>query len=316
LNKTLLANKIRQKAIDEGFLLVGFSKSQRLELESFRLESWLKSQKNGTMEYMENHFDMRVNPELLLPGTKSIISFAYNYFPEKKQNEDTYKISKYAYGEDYHKVVKNKLFGIVEYIKELVSIDISYKVCVDSAPILEKTWAQKSGLGWLGKNTNIIHPKSGSFFFLGEILLDLELEEDVSIKDFCGTCNKCIESCPTEAIVKPYEVDGSKCISYFTIELKKELSISNEMKGKFNDWIFGCDICQDVCPWNRFSKPHQEKKFEISDELKAMTKNDWQELTEEGFKILFKNSPIKRPKFEGLKRNIEFISSTYQKPQE
>lgn len=288
-----------------GFDYCGISKADFLEEEAPRLENWLNKNMHGQMSYMQNHFDKRLDPRLLVPGARSVISLLLNYFPAEGQEDETApKISKYAYGEDYHFVIKEKLNQLLEFIKEHIG-DVDGRVFVDSAPVMDKVWAKKGGLGWIGKNSNLINKESGSFYFIAELILDLELEEDGPIKDYCGTCTRCIDACPTDAIVAPYVVDGSKCISYFTIELKE--NIPAEVKGKFDNWAFGCDICQDVCPWNSFSKPNTEKYFQPNAELLGMTKNDWQELTEVTFKRVFKNSAVKRTKFSGLKRNIDFI---------
>ena len=257
------------------------------------------------MAYMENHFDMRLDPRKLVEGAKSVISLSYNYFTSEKQiDPNAPKISKYAYGDDYHFVVKNKLKSLLAIIQTEIG-DVNARVFVDSAPIMEKAWAQQSGLGWIGKNANLINQQNGSFFFLAEIIIDIDLRYDAPVTDHCGTCTKCIDACPTEAIVAPYVVDGSKCISYFTIELKNEFP--KEVKGKFDNWMFGCDICQDVCPWNKFAKPHQEKLFQPSTTLLSMNKKEWEEITAETFQVLFKNSAVKRTKFEGLKRNINWL---------
>ncbi len=258
----------------------------------------------GEMQYMENHFDKRLDPRLLVDGAKSVISVLLNYFPEKTQEEGTYKISRYAYGQDYHQVMKAKLRELLHFITEEIG-EVSGRAFVDSAPVLDKAWAARSGLGWMGKNSNLLTQQLGSYYFIGELILDLELEYDTPATDHCGSCTACIDACPTQAIVQPYVVDGSKCISYFTIELKNE--IPNEVKGQFDDWIFGCDVCQEVCPWNRFSKPHQEPLFNPQPELLSMSKKDWEEITEEVFKKLFKKSAVKRTKFSGLQRNIKFL---------
>ncbi|MFY8019918.1 MAG: tRNA epoxyqueuosine(34) reductase QueG [Bacteroidia bacterium] len=300
MNQTKL---IKQKALELGFSAVGISRAGFLNDEAFRLESWLKEQKNGRMAYMENHFDKRLDPTLLVDGAKSVISFLYNYFPSTLQQQTDLKISKYAYGEDYHLVIKDKLFELLQFIRTEIG-EVNGRAFVDSAPVLEKAWAQKSGLGWIGKNSNIISKGKGSFFFLSELIIDLELEYDGPTTDHCGTCTACIDACPTQAI-SPYSVDGSKCISYFTIELKE--AIPEDMKGKFDNWIFGCDVCMDVCPWNRFAQTHQEKRFQIKPIIESYTKNDWIDLTEEVFKKAFKDSPISRSKYNGFKRNIDFI---------
>ena len=302
VNSTSIIKKI---AYELGFQFCGISKAEFLAEEAPRLEKWLKDSKHGKMSYMENHFDMRLDPRLLVPGAKSIVSLIYNYYPEQKQEEDSYKVSKYAYGTDYHFVLKEKLKLFLERIRTEIG-DVDGRVFVDSAPVMDKVWAKKSGLGWVGKHSNLIHPKKGSFFFIAELIIDLELEADGPIKDYCGTCTRCIDACPTDAIVQPYVVDGSKCISYLTIELKDEV-IPSEFTGKMNDWIFGCDICQDVCPWNRFSSPHTEPLFSPNNLWLYYTKNDWRDLTDELFSNLFKNSAVKRTKKDGLMRNINFI---------
>lgn len=304
-SKSILTQNIKNEAIRLGFSFCGVSKAEFLVEEAPRLENWLNQNRHGEMQYMENYFDKRLNPALLVEGSKSVISLMYNYFPQQQQREDSYKISKYAYGEDYHYVIKEKLKELVQFITTEVG-EINARIFTDSAPILERAWARKSGLGWIGKNSMLINPKKGSFFFLAEIILDVELEYDTPIKDYCGTCNACIEACPTEAISPNKVVDGSKCISYFTIELKDEI-LPNEVKGKFNDWMFGCDICQDVCPWNRFSTPTNELLFSPNQKLLNYSKKEWTELTEEIFNELFKKSAVKRTKFEGLKRNIKFL---------
>jgi epoxyqueuosine reductase len=303
--KSKYTQQIKSEATRLGFSFCGIAKAAFLEEEAPRLEKWLNQNMHGNMQYMENYFDKRLDPTKLVEGSKSVISLMYNYFPEKEQREDTYKISKYAYGQDYHSIIKKKLKEFVNFIHEEIG-EVNAEIFVDSAPVLDRAWAKKSGLGWIGKNAMLIHPKNGSFFFLAEIILDLELEYDNSIKDYCGTCTACIDACPTEAILPGKVVDGSKCISYFTIELKDEI-IPNEVKGKFNDWMFGCDICQDVCPWNRFSKPHNEPLFNPNEKLLNYSKNEWIELTQEIYQEIFKKSPIKRTKFNGVKRNIDFL---------
>lgn len=288
-------------------MFCGFSRAEFLEEEAPRLEEWLNKNHHGKMGYMENHFDKRLDPRLLVDGSKSVISLALNYFPNETQiDKDVPKISKYAYGKDYHHVIKDKLKELLAFIREEIG-EVDGRAFVDSAPVLDKAWAKKSGLGWIGKNSNLINKKSGSFFFLAELIIDLELEYDGPIKDYCGTCTACIDECPTEAIIEPYKVDGSKCISYLTIELKDEI-LPKEFKGKMENWAFGCDICQDVCPWNRFSKPHNEPLFNPHPDLLHLTKNDWQDLTKEVFQELFRKSAVKRTKFEGLKRNIKFLN--------
>lgn len=295
---------IKQEAQRFGFMACGISKAGFLEEEAPRLEQWLNSQKHGQMSFMEDHFDKRLNPTLLMDGAKSVVSLLINYYPPETQVEDSYKISKYAYGKDYHNVILKKLRKLLRSIKREIG-EVSGRAFIDIAPIMDKAWAAKSGLGWMGKNSNLITQKVGSFYFIAELILDLELEYDNPITDHCGTCTACIDACPTQAIVAPYLVDGSKCISYFTIELKDNLP--QEMKGKFEDWAFGCDICQDVCPWNRFSKSHSEPLFNPYPELLSFSKKDWEEITEEVFNEVFKNSPLKRAKFDGLKRNINFL---------
>jgi len=295
---------IKQEAKRLGFDFCGISKAEFLEEEAPRLESWLKNGMHGKMEYMENHFDKRLNPTILVDGAKSVVSLLYNYYPEQSQNPEAPKISKYAYGNDYHEVIKEKLKEFLNTLKEKIG-DVNGRAFVDSAPVLDKAWAKKSGLGWIGKNANLINKQQGSFFFIAELIIDLELEYDGPIKDYCGTCTKCIDSCPTEAIVEPFIVDGSKCISYLTIELKD--AIPNEFKNKMDNWAFGCDVCQDVCPWNRFSKPHHESQFINQTGLLNLNSDEWHELTEETFNTIFKHSAVKRTKYKGLKRNLEFI---------
>ena len=296
---------IKDEAHRLGFSHCGISKADFLSDHASHLENWLNKGMHGEMHYMEKHFDERLDPRLLVPGAKSVISFLLNYFPEEKQADDSApKISKYAYGKDYHLVIKEKLNELIFFIRQNIG-EVNGRGFVDSAPVLDKAWASRSGLGWMGKHTNLINKDTGSFFFIAELIVDLKLETDSPVKDHCGTCTKCIDACPTDAIIAPYVVDGSKCISYFTIELKENIPM--EMKGKFENWAFGCDICQDVCPWNRFSKSHQEKEFKANDELLGMTIKDWEEITEDVFKRVFKDSAVKRTKFSGLKRNIEFL---------
>ena len=275
-----------------------------LENEAPRLEKWLKNNSHGQMTYMENHFDKRLDPTLLVDGAKSVVSLLLNYYPSQLQREDSYKISKYAYGQDYHFVIKEKLKELLVSIQDQIGA-VSGRAFVDSAPVLDKAWAAKSGLGWIGKNSNLITQKVGSFYFIAELIIDLELEYDFATTDHCGSCTACLDACPTQAIIAPYQVDGSKCISYYTIELKDNLP--DNMKGKFDDWAFGCDVCQDVCPWNRFSKPHSEPLFQANPELLSFSKKEWEEITSETFQKVFKDSPLKRTKWEGLKRNINFI---------
>ncbi|WP_418264882.1 tRNA epoxyqueuosine(34) reductase QueG [Flavobacterium faecale] len=304
ISKTKNTQFIKSEAKRLGFLSCGISKAGFLEKEAPRLESWLNKNSNGQMSYMENHFDKRLDPTKLVEGSKSVISLLLNYYPDTTQISDTYKISKYAYGHDYHFVIKDKLKELLFSIQSEIG-DVFGRAFVDSAPVLDKAWAAKSGLGWIGKNSNLLTQKVGSFYFIAELIVDLELDYDHAVTDHCGSCTACLDACPTQAIVAPYVVDGSKCISYFTIELKE--SIPLEMKGQFDDWAFGCDVCQDVCPWNRFSKPHNEPLFNPDPEFLTLSKKDWEEITEETFKKVFKNSPIKRAKFNGLKRNINFL---------
>ncbi len=296
---------IKQKAQDLGFFFCGISKAGFLEEEAPRLEDWLNKNHHGKMSYMADHFDKRLDPRLLVDDAKSVVSLLLNYFPEETQNPDAPQISKYAYGEDYHFVIKDKLKTLFQAIQEEIG-EVGGRVFVDSAPVMDKVWAKKSGLGWMGKNSNLIHPKQGSFFFIAELILDLELKYDGPIKDYCGTCTACIDDCPTDAIIEPYVVDGSKCISYLTIELKDQI-IPSEFQGKMENWMFGCDICQDVCPWNRFSKTHSEPRFTPNEKLMELSTEDWNELSEITFQELFKLSAVKRTKFDGLKRNINFI---------
>lgn len=297
-------NFIKTEAKRLGFLSCGIAKAGFLEDEAPRLESWLSNNLNGQMNYMQNHFDKRLNPTLLVADAKSVISLLLNYYPVEQQVTDSYKIAKYAYGTDYHFVIKEKLNELLHSIQDRIGA-VSGRAFVDSAPVMDKAWAAKSGLGWIGKNSNLITRKVGSFYFIAELIVDLKLEYDSATTDHCGSCTACLDACPTEAIVAPYVVDGSKCISYFTIELKD--NIPESMKGSFNEWAFGCDICQDVCPWNKFSEGHSEPLFEPNPDVLAMTKKDWEEITEETFQVVFKNSPLKRTKFQGLKRNIDFL---------
>ena len=308
-NQTLHTEIIKAKALAWGFDAVGISKADFLEKEAAPLEKWLKGNKNGKMAYMENYFDLRLDPRKLVPGAKSVISLMYNYFPSENPTNQELKISKYAYGNDYHEVIKQKLFAFVHELKSEIG-EFNARVFVDSAPVLEKAWAAKSGLGWIGKNTNLIAKKKGSFFFLSEIILDVDLIPDTPVTNHCGSCTACIDACPTQAITA-YSVDGSKCISYFTIELKEQ--IPNEMKGKWNDWMFGCDVCMDVCPWNRFSKPNQEPQFNLNELIRENKLSDWIELSEDVFKQYFKKSAIQRTKFNGLKRNIQFLTQNNEK---
>ena len=296
---------IKTEAKRLGFLSCGISKAEFLETEAPRLEKWLNHNMHGEMRYMENHFDKRLDPTKLVEGSKSVVSLLLNYFPSEIQKDATApKISKYAYGTDYHFVIKDKLKSLLQFIQNEIG-EVGGRAFVDSAPVLDKAWAAKSGLGWIGKHSNLLTQQVGSFYFIAELIIDLELDYDTPTTDHCGTCTACMDACPTEAITEPYVVDGSKCISYFTIELKD--NIPNNFKGQFDNWMFGCDVCQDVCPWNRFSKPHNEPLFNPHPELLDMSKQDWEEITEETFRKVFKKSAVKRTKFSGLTRNIEFL---------
>lgn len=294
---------IKSTAKELGFLSCGISKADFLEEEASRLEQWLKAGKHGNMVYMENHFDKRLDPRLLVPGGKSVVSILLNYYTEEQQAKGAPKISKYAYGKDYHLVIKDKLKQLFQKIQEEIG-EVNGRVFVDSAPVMDKAWAVRSGLGWMGKNTNLINQKVGSFFFIAELIIDLELEYDTPVTDHCGTCTACIDACPTEALT-PYNIDASKCISYLTIELKDQ--IPNEFQNKMDNWAFGCDVCQDVCPWNRFSKTHNEPLFDPKPELMDYNQKDWEELTETTFETIFKNSAVKRTRYQGLKRNLSFL---------
>ena len=292
-----------------GFDFCGIAKAEFLEEEAPRLENWLNQGMHGRMSYMENHFDKRLDPCKLVPGAKSVVTLIYNYFPEKDHGKDksldhSLKIAKYAYGEDYHFVIKRKLKELLIQLEKKIG-DIQGRVFVDSAPVLERVWAQKSGLGWIGKNSLLLNKSMGSFFFLAEMILDIDLEYDGPIKDYCGTCTRCMDACPTDAIPQPYIVDASKCISYLTIELKEQ--IPEEFKGKMENWAFGCDICQDVCPWNRFSKQHSEPAFNPSEDLQNLSDNEWIDMSKDVFNKIFKKSAVKRTKFEGMQRNISFL---------
>lgn len=295
---------IKTEAIRLGFMSCGISKAEFLEEEAPRLESWLNKNHNGKMGYMENHFDKRLDPTKLVPGAKSVISMLLNYYPENKQTDDSYKISKYAYGTDYHFVIKDKLKELLYLINSEIG-EVDGRAFVDSAPVLDRAWAAKSGLGWVGKSSNLLTKQVGSFYFIAELIIDLELDYDYPVTDHCGSCTACLDACPTQAIVAPYVVDGSKCISYYTIELKE--AIPDEASGNMEDWMFGCDICQDVCPWNKFSKAHEEPLFNPNPQLLDMTKKDWEEITQEVFSQVFKKSAVKRTKFSGLARNIKFL---------
>lgn len=305
--KSEYSAKIKSAAHALGFLSCGIAKADFLEEEAPRLEQWLRQSHHGSMGYMERHFDKRLDPRRLVPGAKSVVSLLLNYHTDKTQvDPKAPKISTYAYGTDYHFVLKEKLKKLMQLIHTEIG-EVNGRVFVDSAPVMDKAWAAKSGLGWIGKNTNLISKKMGSFFFIAELIIDLELDYDSPTTDHCGSCTACIDACPTEALHQPYQIDGSKCISYLTIELKD--NIPTEFKGKMDNWVFGCDVCQTVCPWNRFASPHNEPAFEPHEDLLSLTNREWQEMTSEVFTTLFKNSAVKRTQFEGLKRNIKFLSS-------
>jgi epoxyqueuosine reductase len=305
-NLSAYSQFIKTEAKNLGFLFCGIAKAEFLEEEAPRLETWLNKGMHGEMRYMENYFDKRLDPRLLVDGAKSVISLGLNYYTDTIQLDSSApKISKYAYGADYHSVIKEKLKQLLEIINQKIG-EVGGRAFVDSAPVLDKAWAKKAGMGWVGKNTNLISKKAGSFFFLAELIVDIELEYDIEpTADHCGNCTRCIDACPTDAIVGPYVVDGSRCISYLTIELKDE--IPQEFKGKMDNWMFGCDICQDVCPWNRFSVIHSEPAFTPHPEIQGLNKQDWEDITTNVFQKVFKNSAVKRTKFEGLTRNIQFL---------
>ena len=300
-----LSRLIKQQGQTLGFDLIGISKAELLEAEARDLEQWLKEDRHGRMQYMENHFDKRVDPRILVPDAKSVISVIHNYFPTQSDKQPTGapKISRYAWGEDYHKVLKRKLYELFRYIHELVGSEVPGRVFVDSAPVLDKAWAQRSGLGWIGKHTNLISPQKGSYFFIGEIILDLDLEYDGPIKDYCGTCTRCLDACPTDALT-PYQIDSTKCISYLTIELRDE--IPDVFKGKMDNWAYGCDICQEVCPWNRFSVSHKDETFKPLNYV-HFTREDWEEIDEKMFKKLTRRSAMNRVKWEKMKQNLQFL---------
>lgn len=301
-------NFVKATARRLGFSFCGISRAEFLDEEAPKLEEWLNRGYQGKMGYLENFFDKRLDPTLLVPGAKSVVSLLYNYFPKQELGGSTYKIARYAYGEDYHTVVREKLNTFMDELRSAIG-DVNGRAFVDSAPVMERAWAKRSGLGWIGKNSLLLNRDAGSYFFLAELIIDLELNYDGPIKDYCGTCTACMDACPTDAIPEPYVVDGSKCISYFTIELKEE--IPSDVHGKFDNWIFGCDICQEVCPWNRFAKPHEEPRFDPPKELRSMTTNDWREITEERFRYVFRNSPLKRTKYQGIKRNLRFVDDQF-----
>jgi epoxyqueuosine reductase len=295
---------IKRESKRLGFDFCGISKAEFLEEEAPHLEKWLHQGMNGKMQYMENYFDLRLDPRKLVPGAKSVISLLFNYYPEEKPNADAPKISKYAYGKDYHFVIKDKLHALLQVMNEQIG-EIHGRAFVDSAPVLERAWAAKSGLGWIGKNAQLLRRQSGSFFFLAELIVDIELDTDAPIKDYCGSCTRCMDACPTQAIIGPKMVDGSKCISYFTIELKENMPV--EMQEKLDGWMFGCDVCQDVCPWNRFSLEHSTKEMQPNPAILNMTKKDWEEITEEVFEKTFKDSPLQRAGYTGIKRNVNYL---------
>jgi len=308
VNKAVNTRLVKETAKQSGFDYCGIARAERLDDDAARLEKWLNNGFHGSMNYMENYFDLRIDPSRLVPGAKSVITLLKNYYPDIRQNTYSPKISKYAYGKDYHEVIKTQLRNFIQLLSGNIG-EINGRGFVDSAPVLERTWARRSGLGWIGKNGNLITKDSGSFFFIATLITDLELEyDDPFAKDYCGTCTKCIDECPTDAILPGKVIDGSKCISYFTIELK-DMLIPGEMKGKFNDWAFGCDICQDVCPWNRFSKPTDEPAFTPLPEVLNFTSKEWEAISEESFKKIFKHSPINRAKLKGMQRNIRFINA-------
>jgi epoxyqueuosine reductase len=305
--RNLHTKLVKETAKLHGFDYCGIAKAQPLDDDARRLEQWLKAGLHGKMRYMENHFDLRVDPAKLVPGAKSVITLLKNYYPQQNVKGD-YTISKYAYGQDYHTVIKQQLKQMIVALQDKIG-QFNGRGFVDSAPVLERTWAQRSGLGWIGKNGNLINKQSGSFFFIATLIIDVELDyDDPFAKDYCGSCTKCINACPTDAILPDKTIQGNKCISYFTIELKDEI-IPDEMKGKFQNWMFGCDVCQDVCPWNRFSKPHNEEGFQPLPELLNLTTKQWEELSEEAFKKIFKHSPLSRSKYKGIQRNIKFLKS-------
>jgi epoxyqueuosine reductase len=297
---------VKELAADLGFSHCGISKADFLSEEAPRLEQWLKLGYQGRMSYLERNFDKRLDPRLLVPAAKSVVSLLYNHFPKKDlAKPGQFKIAKYAYGEDYHFVIKKKLKELLHRFREKVG-DVQGRAFVDSAPVMERAWAARGGLGWIGKNSLLLNRTMGSYFFIAELILDIELEPDGPVGDYCGTCTACMDACPTDAIPRAGVVDGSRCISYFTIELKDE--IPPDVKGKFENWIFGCDICQDVCPWNRFAQSHREPALDPPDELREMKKSDWREITEEVFSKIFRKSAVKRAGLAGLRRNIRFVS--------
>ncbi len=300
---------IKSRARSLGFLDCGISRAEFLDKESEQLKQWLNEGRHGHMQYMENYFDKRTDPTRLIDDAKSVISVIMNYFPEKQQRTDTYQIAKYAYGKDYHFVMKHMLKDLLKFIREEIA-EVNGRPFVDSAPVMDKIWAQKGGLGWLGKNTNLISQKYGSFILIGELIIDLELEYDEPVKDYCGNCRRCIDTCPTGALTEPYKIDASRCLSYLTIEHKKE--IPQAFKGQHEDWIFGCDICQDVCPWTRKSRPHTHEDLKPHPDLLYLSRSEWENLSREHFKTMLKNSAVKRIKYEGLMNNINFLKDSEQ----
>jgi epoxyqueuosine reductase len=298
---------VKKRSKELGFSYCGISKAEFLENEAKPLEDWLNKNLHGQMQYMANHFDKRLDPRLLVPGAKAVVSLLYNYFQPMSRQADIPKISMYASGTDYHLVIKDKLFQLLDVLRQDIG-DIEGRVFVDSAPVLDRAWAKRSGLGWIGKNANLINKSDGSYFFIAELIIDLDLEVDGPVKDFCGTCTRCIDACPTDAIIKPYVVDGSKCISYLTIELKNQ--IPSEFKDQMDGWVFGCDICQEVCPWNRFSKPTNEELFQVDGNLSGMNKRDWVEMTEQTFGKIFNKSAVKRAGHPKLMDSIKFAGFT------
>lgn len=309
-NKEKNTTDIKKIAFNLGFHYCGIAKAIKLDDDARRLESWLNQGYNGSMQYMENYFDLRIDPCKLVPNAKSVITLLMNYFPIEQQNTSAPKIAKYAYGKDYHEVIREKLNALLKFIKQNIG-EVNGRGFIDSAPVLERSWALRSGAGWIGKNGNLITKEQGSYFFIATLIVDLELlYDDAFAKDYCGSCTRCIDTCPTDAILNNKVIDASQCISYFTIELKDAL-IPDEMSGKFNNWMFGCDICQDVCPWNRFSKPTGETAFKPIPEILNLSTADWENISEENFKKVFKNSPLKRTKFKGILRNLKFINYNY-----
>jgi epoxyqueuosine reductase len=307
VNISLHTRLVKETAREFHFDFCGIAQAVKLDDDARRLENWLKQGMHGSMKYMENYFDLRIDPSMLVPGARSVVTLMKNYYPSENLKSD-HKISKYAYGRDYHEVIKEDLKKMITSLQEQIG-QFNGRGFVDSAPVLERTWAVRSGLGWIGKNGNLINRTSGSFYFIATLITDLELEyDDPFAGDYCGSCKRCIDACPTGAILPDKTINGSQCISYFTIELKDEL-IPENMKGKFQNWMFGCDVCQDVCPWNSFSKPHQETSFQPLPELLNISINEWEEMTEESFKKIFNGSPLKRAKFKGIRRNIRFLKS-------